>query len=61
VVRLSVCEKPHGSPTNSATVYGHHASVRVCIRLFGTRMWMYDPRFETEREEDPYGYDQDGV
>lgn len=43
---LRLCRKDHGGSLNSAIVYGHHGSVRVCIRLFGTNRWVYDPRWE---------------
>lgn len=43
---LKVCDKDHGGKGNAATVYGHLASVRNCIRLQGTDTWVYDPRWE---------------
>lgn len=45
---LRVCKKEHGGPGNAATVYGHHASRRSCIRLYDTDTWVYDPRWESE-------------
>ena len=44
---LAICNETHGSAGNAATVYGHHASVRTCIRLYGSDTWVYDPRWET--------------
>lgn len=47
--QLKVCKQEHGLDGNAATVYGHHGSVRVCIRIFGTNKWVYDPRWENAR------------
>ena len=48
---LRVCDLTHGSEDNPATVYGHHGSVRICLRLHGSsNTWIYDPRWETERK-----------
>jgi hypothetical protein len=46
---LRVCDQPHGGPSNGASIYGHHGSVRTCIRLHGTDTWVYDPRWEEAR------------
>lgn len=46
ITPLRVCDEDHGGPGNAATVYGHLASVRNCIRLFDTDTWVYDPRWE---------------
>lgn len=47
VANLRRCRLEHGGPANAATVYGHHGSQRVCIRLAGQgRIWVYDPRWE---------------
>ena len=43
---LKVCTLDHGGDHNAASVYGHHGSVRICIRLFGADTWIYDPRWE---------------
>ena len=45
---LKVCKENHGGESNAATVYGHYGrlSRRVCIRLYGTNTWIYDPRWE---------------
>lgn len=47
--RLRTCNKDHGGPTNTATVYGHPGSVRVCIRRYGTDTWVFDPGWEKKR------------
>ena len=49
---LRVCTKNHGGEHNAATVYGHAQPRRVCIRLFGSRRWVYDPRWEQARSTD---------
>ena len=43
---LTVCDQDHGGPDNAATVYGHYGSVRVCIRLKDTDIWIYDSSYE---------------
>jgi hypothetical protein len=48
--RLRTCRLAHGGPSNAASVYGHHGSVRVCIRLHGTTVWIYDPKWEKSDE-----------
>lgn len=37
-----VCGLDHGSEMNSAEVYGHHGSNRVCTRIGQTDWWFYD-------------------
>lgn len=46
---LRLCRRDHGGSLNAAHVYGHHGSERICIRLFGTNRWVYDPRWEAKR------------
>lgn len=43
---LRVCKEDHGGEHNSATVYGHHASRRTCIRLQASNVWVFDPAWE---------------
>jgi hypothetical protein len=43
---LAVCDQTHGDEHNSATVYGHYGSVRICIRLKDTDIWVYDSAYE---------------
>jgi hypothetical protein len=43
---LKVCKRDHGGPGNAATVYGHHGSMRTCIRIKATDEWVYDPAWE---------------
>lgn len=43
---LRTCTKDHGGPGNSATVYGHHGSIRVCIKIRETGKWVYSPGWE---------------
>jgi hypothetical protein len=43
---LAVCDQEHGYEGNPTTVYGHHGSVRTCIRLKTTNQWVYDPAWE---------------
>jgi hypothetical protein len=52
---LRVCPLNHGSEGNAAIVYGHHGSVRTCIKVKGTGQWIYDPAWEQPRqpEENP--------
>lgn len=45
---LRMCRLDHGGEGNSATVYGHHGSVRVCIRVRATDTWVFDPAWEDE-------------
>lgn len=47
--QLKVCTQDHGGEFNAATVYGHHGSVRTCLRIFGNDQWVYDPRWENQR------------
>lgn len=49
-VALKKCTLTHGVEGNDSTVYGHHGSVRICIRLYGTDDWVYDPGWELARE-----------
>lgn len=46
---MRVCDQSHGGESNTATVYGHHASIRTCIRMFDSDTWVYDPRWEEPR------------
>ena len=46
---LRECDQPHGGSGNPARVYGHHGSVRTCIRLYNSDVWVYDPRWEGKR------------
>lgn len=43
---LRVCPLDHGGEHNSATVYGHYASRRNCIRLKASNVWVFDPAWE---------------
>lgn len=43
---LAVCDQTHGEEDNAASVYGHYGSVRICIRLKGTDIWIYDSAYE---------------
>lgn len=47
---LAVCEEDHGAPHNMATVYGH-SNNKTCIRLAGTRVWVYSPGVSAFEEE----------
>jgi hypothetical protein len=49
VGQLRRCTEGHGATGNAATVYGHFGSNRTCIRLHGTRIWVYDPGWEGKR------------
>ena len=46
LVQLKRCTLPHGNKGNSATVYGHDWPRRNCIRLAGSKTWVYDPGWE---------------
>lgn len=46
VSQLRECSWPHGGQWNSATVYGHPWPERTCIRLAGTKTWVFDPGWE---------------
>lgn len=47
---LKKCPMDHGGPMNVATVYGHWASLRVCMRIKAGDVWVYDPAWEKEPE-----------
>lgn len=52
VKHLAVCKESHGTPWNAATVYGHVD--KTCIRLAGTRVWVYSPgasAFDLDEEQ----------
>lgn len=43
---LKPCAREHGVEGNDSTVYGHRGSIRICIRLWGSNTWVFDPRHE---------------
>lgn len=49
--RLKVCKESHGAPWNLATVYGHPFG-KTCIRIVGSRVWVYSPGASTFEELD---------
>lgn len=41
-ITATACTDEHGGPNNAATVYGHFGSTKVCVRVLGTDVWVFN-------------------